>query len=109
MTASHRLLSFALLAVLLTSAAAASSQRFAYFFNSSSTVSNPEYKPVFDLGTLDKGKSLKVTISIPNVASTSALSTLITGTATSGLQLYYMDTASSAAGNPVVATKVGGG
>jgi hypothetical protein len=93
MTASHRLLSFALLALLLTSAAAASTQRFAYFFNNSNKVSNPEYKPVFDLGTLDAGKSLKVTISLPNIASTSALSTLITGDAQSGVQLFYMDPA----------------
>lgn len=91
---SHRLLAALLVALLVAGVTAATSQKYSLLFDPKNSVSNNEYRPTFDLGILEVGYSLQVTLTIPNTGADGDLKILIPGTDENFLKLYYIDSAS---------------
>jgi hypothetical protein len=82
------LLLLVLAALCLSTANAASTLKYQYTYTKTTDPKpevNPAYIPMYDLGILQAGWTIKMTINVPNVAITAILEKSIVG----GLVLYY--------------------
>jgi hypothetical protein len=74
MKASSKLILAIILSLMMVVTHSASTQSFALLYNSSADpTTNKVYNPAYDLGVLEAGYTLTITISIPNLATSTAL------------------------------------
>lgn len=97
MKTSQAILLIAAIALLSGVSNATATQIYSFPYNDSSTLTPPDlttnayYRPVYDLGILEVGYSLTVTVAIPGISTSTALNGLIPGSSSNGLVLYYDD------------------
>lgn len=88
-----RMTLIAMLALLLSSVGTISIHRYSFQYNFvANPATNPVYSSVYDLGVLQLGYTLQVTVTLPNSPASTALSDIITGDVNSaGLILVYTE------------------
>jgi hypothetical protein len=87
-----RLIFITVFALILSTVRATSTQRYSFLFNNEDPTKNPAYNPVFDLGILQLGYTLQVTLTLPNSPASTAISDIVTGdSTTAGLFLIFRD------------------
>lgn len=91
MKASQSILALVVVFLIVAGSEAASTQSYSIFYNGTDRTSNRFYTPTFDLGVLEVGYSIQITITVPNLDSgLFDFTKLVTGDNT-GLTLYFED------------------